>query len=216
MTRPTAGDPEDAILAAVAADLERIASEPSPRPSPGFADRVDAAIAREPIPVPMAAARSAVRRRSAFGFAAALRDSVRVGLGGNRPAAARAGALAMLAGAALIVASVGGALAFGAASVLVPAPAATHRSEPPATASPTLQPTPTGSSRPSPTASAGEPSHSPGPSGGDGHGPSASPREIPSPGETLTPGETPRPSKTPRDTESPTPSPTSQDGDGSH
>jgi hypothetical protein len=199
-------DSDGAVLTAMAAELERIALEPGPRPSAGFADRVGAAIAREPMPVPMAAAGNAVRRHSAPGMAAALRDSARVGFGSHRPVTARAGAFAMLAVAALIVVSVGGALAFGAASVFVPAPQATDRDER-ATVSPTLQLTPTESSEPTNSTSVGEPSPGPSSSPIDNDGPGASPRGTADPDGSLKPGQTPKPSESARDSDDPTQSP---------
>jgi hypothetical protein len=204
-----------AIMSAVAADLERIAQEPSPRPSPGFSDRVGAVIAREPVPAPMAAAGRAVRGHSVTGFAAALRDAAKVGFGGRRPLTARAGALAMLAVAMMIVVSVGGALAFGAASIFVPAPPAVHPTEQ-ATASPTTQVSPTVSSLPSAAIGTDEPTRGPGSSASESHGPGATRRETSSAGVSPKPGETPRPSESPHDSETPTASPTPRDSDGGH
>jgi hypothetical protein len=211
---------EAAILAAVAADLERIALQPSPKPSDGFADRVGAAIKREPSPVPIGAAGSAVRRHSAPGFVAALRDSVRVSFGGRRPVTARAGALAMVAVAGLIVLSVGGAVGFGAASVFVPAPQATHRSEE-AAPSPTLSAGPSEATQPTDLDGAGEHSTGPSPSPIDNDG-GGSPRQSSDPDASLKPGETPRAGESPRDSDgatpspSPRPSPTPHGGSGRH
>lgn len=197
-------------LADMTARLERLAQETSPRPSPGFADRVYAAIAAEPMPVPTAAASRAIRHGSAIGLLAALRDSLRVAFGGRRPAAARAGALALLLAAAITSLSFGGAVAVGAAAILrspphttphrvpvaaspspspSPSPSATARAE----LSPTLEASPSVPRSPDQSSAATEsPRRSPDqtsePSSSDGHGSDKSPRPS-------DPDGTPRPTK---------------------
>jgi hypothetical protein len=202
------------LLTAMAADLEALAREPSPKPSAGFADLVSAAILRDPVPVPIAAAGLAFRRHNVPGFAAAVRDSVRVSLGRGRPVTARAGAFAMLVVALLAALSVGAVIAVGAAAVLVPAPHETHHvvpATPSITIMPTTTPAPERTSEPSPTA---RPSHGPVPSPTDGEVPvtSETPRATSSLNPSSTPTASPRPTGTDADTSAPTDQPA---GDGS-
>jgi hypothetical protein len=179
----TAGAADAAAAAAVAAmtaDLERLAAQPSPRASSGFADRVFAAIATEPMPVPTAAASRAFRRHSLAGLVAALRDSARVAFGSRRPVAARASAFALLFAAFLMVCSAGGAVAVGAAAILAPA----FHSEPhpaPVRISPSTSMSPSPSVRPT---SRLEPSEGPAATSSETRGPDATGDQDGSPGSS--------------------------------
>lgn len=73
----------------LARDIEAVAARGGTAPSAGFADRVMGAIATEPVPAPMIAAGSALRRREVGRFLGSLRDSFRVAFGGGFPIAVR-------------------------------------------------------------------------------------------------------------------------------
>jgi hypothetical protein len=212
--RPTAAaaSPDEPEIAAMTSDLERLANEPVPRPSAGFADRVAAAIAAEPVPVPAAAATRAIANRSLAGLLAALRDSARVAFGPRRPVAARAGALALLLAATVMAFSAGGAVAVGAASILAPA----FHSEP---RPPAVQLSPSPSPSPSPALTT-TPATSPEPSASSGetHGPSGQTDQTeparPSAGPSRSPGATD--SDQPHDTPRPSDADNSPDPNGGH
>ena len=92
---PDIGVDELAAEARLARDLEAVAQRSSAAPPAGFADRVMASIAAEPMPAPARAAGSAVRHGALAGLLLAIRDSFRVTFSGGFPAAARAQALAL-------------------------------------------------------------------------------------------------------------------------
>jgi hypothetical protein len=99
----------------LARDLEAAASRSGvAAPSTGFADRVMAAVAAEPLPAPARAAGSAVRRGALAALLVSIRDAFRVTFSGGFPALVRAQALAVV----LIVAVVGGGAAYGAAAAV--------------------------------------------------------------------------------------------------
>lgn len=87
------GDPVDIGLAR---ELESLAATSSARPSPGFADRVMAAVADEPAPAPVRAAGSAIRHHAGRALLASIRDAFRVVLGHGFPIVLRAQALALV------------------------------------------------------------------------------------------------------------------------
>jgi hypothetical protein len=138
------GPGAEAELLGTARELEWVAASEDVGPGPGFADRVMAAVSREPTPRPVAAALGAARRRSPLAALAALGDLWRVAFTGGRPIAVRFPAMALVA--LLVLGSVGaGALGAGAlAGLLGRTPDAT----------PALSPSPlVPSSPPEPTAS---------------------------------------------------------------
>ena len=191
---------ELAAVMAIAGELDRVAAEPSARPSAGFVDRVSIVIASEPRPAPVVAALQSLRRGSPLSFLGALRDSGRVAFGAGRPAAVRGPALALLLAALLVTISLGGATALAASHLIAPGPMPTQVA---ATATPPISPTPTYSEspvrtlHPGPTTAAGES----GDPAQQGSGPRAEPTEplrpSASPSDRLRPGESPEPSRTP-------------------
>jgi hypothetical protein len=183
---PATDPAEMAAVMAMAGELEQLAQEPGARPSPDFVDRVSSAIAKEPRPEPVLAARQSLRRRSVIGFLGALRDAGRVAFGAGRPRAIRGQSFALVLAALLVVASVGGTTALAASQLFAPGPVTTP---PTVTASPSPTPAP---ARPVP----------PGPTFGPSPTPSASETESPeeSGGQTSSsPGESPHPSASPTD-----------------
>ncbi len=204
-----ASDPAElAAVMKVAGELEQVAQEPRVRPSPEFVDRVSSAIAKEPRPAPVAAARESLRRRSPIGFFGALRDAGRVAFGAGRPAAVRGQAFALVLAALLIVTSLGGATALAASQLFAPGPVPTRI---PATQSPSptpgpAQPEPSGPTLgPDPTPTAGE-TEIPGESGGHAtDGPGESPRPSASSGGETDAGESPEPTRSFEPSQSPGP-----------
>ena len=168
---------------AAARRLEATLDDATVRPSPGFADRLMAALADEPAPA-TAGFLVPIRRR---GLLAGFGESVRqawVSLGAGRPALARSAALAYVLVVAIAGASIAGAATLGAAGALdILGPGPTDSPQPTApeptlgppepTVAPSLPPTEAPSvNEPSPT-----PSETPeesddgdnsGPGGGDG------------------------------------------------
>ena len=197
--------PSEADLAAALATgkrLEMIAQQQPIRPSRDFDERAWAAIAAEPLPAPVTAARAAIRRRSPGGLLVSIADARRVALGAGRPWPARGRALALLMAAALILASIGGAAVAGAMTLLAPAPAVTPLPSVPPTPTVTVSPEPS----PSPSTQEWE---SPEPStsaASSGSSETTGPNETKGPLETRTPGDTPKPSQTPRPSQTPEPS----------
>ena len=117
-----AGEPlrlvEQAQALATARELEAAVMAADVRPTPGFSERVMAAVATEPLPRPVVAFGLAARQgraRAAFG---ALVDTWRLAWSGGRPLAARAQALAIVAVLVLAVASVSGVAIAGVAGML--------------------------------------------------------------------------------------------------
>ena len=143
--------PADEIAddARLARQLEALADRETLGPSPDFADRVMAAIASEPTPAPMVAARSAIRRLSLLGLVASVGDAARITFGHGFPAMARLQAISLVLVSSLTigVAAAGTAGALGAFNAL--------NSSPGPTTTPTQLVTP---------APSGEPGESPTPS----------------------------------------------------
>jgi len=225
------GPGAEAELLGTARELEWVAASEDVGPGPGFADRVMAAVSREPTPRPVAAALGAARRRSPLAALAALGDLWRVAFTGGRPIAVRFPAMALVA--LLVLGSVGaGALGAGAlAGLLGRTPDAT----------PALSPSPlVPSSPPEPTASpSASASSSVSPAASESAEPSGVPgtSESPEPSDTLepigaqverpaatgdhaarptgTPSPTSRPTHTPEAPETPTPGGSPQPGESS-
>jgi hypothetical protein len=226
------GPGAEAELLGTARELEWLAASEDVGPGPGFADRVMAAVSRDPAPRPVAAALGAARRRSPLAALAALGDLWRVAFTGGRPFAVRLPAMALVA--LLVLGSVGaGALGAGALagllgrtpdatpalspSPLVPSSPPEPTASPSASASPSVSPAASESAEPS---GAPEPSESPEPSdtlepiGAQVERPAATgdhaarPTGTPSP--TSRPTHTPEAPETPGPTQSPGPSESSQ------
>ncbi len=87
---------ELAAEARLARDIEGVSARGGVKSSPDFTDRVMGAVAAEPLPAPVIAAGSALRRGAALGLLASIRNSFRVAFGGGFPVAARAQALALV------------------------------------------------------------------------------------------------------------------------
>ncbi len=172
-----------------------------PAPSAGFAERVMAAIAEEPDPMPVAAVVRAARGGTLAGVGAALGGAWRTVFGPGFPVAARVRAGGVLLAAALGLALVGGVVAAGASRLLTPSPS------PSPIVSPAPSPSQEPSQSPSPTPSAThEPDGSPGPSAEPTD--SAEPTESAEPTDTASPTgthetSTPNPTRTPRPSETP-------------
>lgn len=233
------GPGTEAELLGTARELEWLAATDDVGPGPGFADRVMAAVSREPVPQPVAAMLSAARRRSPLAALAALGDLWRVAFTGGRPLAARFPAMVLVV--LLVVGSVGaGAVGAGALAGLLgrtpdatpalsPSPPAISSPEPTASPSPSASPEASESAEPS-----GQPGSTESPEPSDSLEPTEAPAETPAatedhtarptstpsaseqptetPSETPTPGETAEPGDTPNHTE--TPEPTSGSGGG--
>ena len=185
----------------VARQLEATAARGTVRPSPDFADRVMAAVAKEPAAAPVRAARIALRHGAFWAFLASLRDAWRVTVSPSFPMAMRAQALALV----LVVAAVAtgtGVAAAGAIGLLdgnrtSPSPAPTLE-----TPGPSVRATEPPSESPTPA----EPSTSPGPSPTTGE--SAEPTDSADPSEateTDEPADAASPTKRPSPTHPPSP-----------
>ena len=175
----------EAELLGTARQLEWLAATEDIGPSPDFADRVMAAVSREPAPRPVAAALGAARRRSPLAALAALGDLWRVAFTGGRPFAVRFPAMALVA--LFVLGSVGaGALGAGAlAGLLGPTPAAT----------PALSPSPLVPSSPP------EPTPSPSPSVSPAESESAEPSGVPGSSESPEPSDALEPTGAPAQTQ---------------
>jgi hypothetical protein len=210
---------EMAGATALARELEMLAAESSANPSAGFAARVSAAIAAEPMPAPAVAARDAIEHRNPGGFFAALRDARRVAFGAGRPLVMRGQAFALLLIVLLGALSATGVAAAGAIQIFAPAPAHTQHATPTASPSPSLSgtPLPGATHRPGESAGPTEPGRS-----NDGGGSSGGPGDSAKPTDTLKPGETPRPTdtlkpgETPKASETPKVDETADNGHGQH
>jgi hypothetical protein len=185
---------EEKAILEVVRQLERVAAEPSPRVDARFLDRVNRAIAAEPQPAPLRAARASLRKASLGGIVAALRATPRVAFGAGRPGPVRGQAFALLIVVILAAGSVTGAAAFTAGHLLEgPAPANTIAASPSVPAA-----GPSASPSPSPKASA-----SPSPGRTPGTDPAATPVDTESPydGGGATPQPTAHPTQ--RETQQP-------------
>jgi len=194
--------------------IERTVGADGVQPTPGFSDRVMAAIASEPAPT---------RNRLAM-LAGAFRLTWQTVLSANRPPMVRARALAIVLGALIALGSIGGAAtlaAAGALNLFQPHPSSgplltphpqvspshdpgeTHEpertSEPSETVEPSETPEPSETAEPgdSPEPQASDqPRGSGGDGGGDGGG-GGSGKATPGPGHTSEPRETPEPTESP-------------------
>jgi hypothetical protein len=198
-------DDEARVADAMARELEAMAAATPPALPAGFADRVMAAVAREPLPQPTRAFGTALATRSLGAALAAIGDAWRVATGGRAPIAVRAQALALV----LVVVAGSLAVAGGATVGAIDLLKATQPPHPsPSIPQPSqLQPTPSPSPTPSQplTPIVPTPDGTETPEGTDGGGASERPDTA-----------TPRPTRTEDARRTPTPSPTStEDGEGS-
>ena len=115
---PTAA--EQADLLATAREVESVAGAVAGGVSDSFVDRVMAAVAAEPLPLPMTAARRAALRGRPAAFAFALADAWRTVWSGGRPLAVRLRALPVVLAFVLIVGTAGGLVTAGAFGLLGP------------------------------------------------------------------------------------------------
>ena len=199
---------EERVAADMSRELETLAAQSGIRPPLGFADRVMAAVAEEPLPQPARAFRVALVGGRLGAALASVGDAWRVVVGGSTPLGVRAQALALVLVVTIGSLAVAGGAAVGAIDLLT--------ANPPTTPSPTtplpneLQPSPSPSPNPSPSPS---PDRSPNPS------PSPSPDRSPDGSPTPDANKTPALTKTPGATQRPatvTPRPTgTDDHDGS-
>lgn len=223
---------EERLAAEMARELQGLGTAAGVHMSDGFADRVMAAVAVQPLPQPVRAFGVALVAGHLRSAAAAVGDAWRVVASGAVPVGVRAQALALV-----LVVAVGGLTIAGGATVgaiglfgpdqatpspslVVPAPSPSPSVAP----SPSIDPSPSPSATTEPSASV-EPSETasptstgtapsrtaaPSPTGTDDHGSgsgsgsgSSGSTQTPEPAETLKPGETPR-TPDPIDTPEPT------------
>lgn len=228
MTRPFRPDeltgsdqPADSAELAAASEvarlIERRLGTDGVRPTPGFSERVMAAVAAQPAP----------RRSRLAILAGALRMTWQTALSANRPPLVRARALAIVLAALVALGSIGGAATLAAAGALnllqphptvaplvIPHPQPSHSPEPAQTQDPRRSPEPSQAVGPAETpepAETAEPGETPEPSasdhsgggdgsgggGGDGGGGGSGSKATPGPGHTPEPRETPEPPETP-------------------
>jgi hypothetical protein len=197
---PIHPDDEERAAAEMSRDLAGVAAEIDIRPPAGFADRVMAAVANEPLPQPARAFGVALlggRLRPAI---ASLGDAWRVLGGGSRPLVVRAQALALVMVVTIGSLAIAGGATVGAIDLLSAIAPVTPPPTTPAPTGPITSPLPSVS-----------PSSTPDPS------PDASLDASPTPEATETtqptPTETPAPTERPRTT--PRPTPTDDHGGGS-
>jgi hypothetical protein len=164
-SRPVHVDDEVRIADEMARELEALAGSSLAVPPAGFAERVMASVAREPLPQPARAFGVAVGARRLGAALASVGDAWRVAVGGRAPIAVRAQALALVLVVALATVAVAGGAAVGAIDLLN----ATQPPQPsPTTPQPSqIAPSPSSSPIPSTTPSqpSAEPSAEPSPSG---------------------------------------------------
>jgi hypothetical protein len=201
------GDPAELAAALeVARVFERSVGVDGVRPTPGFSDRVMAAVALEPAP----------RRSRLAVLLGALRSTWQTVLNANRPPLVRAQALAIVLVVMIALGSIGGAATLAAAGALnlfqahpTSGPLITPVPQP--RVSPDSTEAPKSSKSPEPTESVGpvqtpevsetpepgetpEPTSSDRPGGGDGSKATSGPGHTPEPTETPEPTDTPEPS----------------------
>ena len=211
---PTLAEQADAL--STARDLEAVAMDSVVLPTDGFSDRVMAAIAVEPAPRLVVAPAATVRGGAIGAFLLTVRRSWAVAMGGGRPMAVRAQALAFVLLVLLAAGALTGVTALTVGALIGPNGATTG---PDRSALPTAPVTPIVS--PSPP----EPSDSPEPSRSPEDDVTSQPTELTEPTETPDPTETakpagtpkpvvtPRPTRTPRATETPHPTETPEGSD---
>jgi uncharacterized membrane protein YgcG len=166
---------EDRVVADMTRELDGLAMDSSIQPPAGFADRVMAAVAAEPLPQPVRAFGVALLGGRMRAAVASIGDAWRVTVGGSTPLAVRGQAVALVLVVAIGSIAIAGGAAVGAIDLL------------------------NGTQGPPPSFTAPVPSFpapSPSPS------PSSSIEASPSP--DALPTETPEPAETPRTTPSPT------------
>lgn len=191
--QPTTAELADSLL--VARELESQLAANDVHPSSGFADRVMAAVAAQPLPQPATAAGLALRRGRLGAMLTALADNWRITFSGHHPLAVRAQAMAFVLVAILAVGSLGGVAAIGAVRLLEPAPSVPGPV--PSQPLPLSRPTPSPSIEPT-------------------DNPEATPSEAgPQPTETDDSGKTPGSTHKPRPSETPEPNETEDPGSGS-
>jgi hypothetical protein len=185
---------EERVATDVSREIEALANEAGIRPPVGFADRVMAAIAAEPLPQPVRAFGVALTAGRLHAAAASVGDAWRVVGGGPTPFAVQAQSVALVLMLAIGSLAVAGGATVGAMGMLTANP-------PPAV--------PTTSSPSAPVPSDPQPSPSPSPSLGPDESPDASP--------TVEPTETPEATERPETTDGPrtsTPEPRETDDHG--
>ncbi|MEO7663582.1 MAG: hypothetical protein ABIV26_00520 [Candidatus Limnocylindrales bacterium] len=165
------------VIAAVttARELERALPMESIGPSAGFADRVMAVVAREPVPRPLGFLAGLRARPGPTAFAASVRDAWGMATrGSGRPGAARGMAMAYVLAVFLIGASITGFAAYGWAGAL-----GFLDGEASPSPSPTLVvPSPGPSAKPTPEASTSAPVASEPPVPSESPEPSSSPEPV--------------------------------------
>ncbi|MEA2547398.1 MAG: hypothetical protein QOI09_2671, partial [Chloroflexota bacterium] len=163
---------EAQVAAAMSTELERLVVEPGMRALEGFADRVMAAVALEPLPQPARAFGVALLGGRLSAAIASIGDAWRVVLGGSTPLGVRAQSLALVLVLAIGSAAIASGAAVGAMGLLSQSPTVTPA---PATPLPsTISPSPSASPSPAPSES---PSPSTTPDVQVGASPSAEPTE---------------------------------------
>jgi hypothetical protein len=191
---PIHPDDEDRVAALMSRELDAVAAENAIRPSAGFADRVMAAVAGEPLPQPVRAFGVAIvggRLRAAI---ASVGDAWRVIGGGSTPIFVRAQALALVLVVTMASLAVAGGATVGAIDLL--------NANQPATPPPTA---------PVPTKPVASPIPSPSPNSTPDASPDASSAPQASQAPQPTPTEAPPATERPRTA---TPRPTSTDDHG--
>jgi len=226
------GDADLASAWATARELEAALPPEVVTPTTGFADRVMAAVAREPAPRAAGFLAPLRRRPGIAGLVASIRDAWSVvGGGPGRPVRARGLALAYVIAVLVIGASLTGVAAIGTAGALglldgdrtpTPSIVPTIEPTPPVSTEPRVTGTPEPAGSPEPTEStepteSSEPTESTGAEPSDDHEtprPSATSSGSQEPSEDASPspqddhGSSPEPSKTPRPSDTPRPSQT--------
>jgi hypothetical protein len=223
------GEAELAGALSAARAVEAAIAGPDPKPAADLADRVMAAVAREPAPHRLGILAALRRRPGLGGFVDSLRVAWdRVARGAGRPLALRAGALAYVAAVLVLAVSLSGVAAYTTAGALGllgpqasrgPDATITGPSEAPVTSLPTGEPSAGPSETPEPSESA-EPSETPEASEDDGGSGPGEPGDDHA-SATATPGEdgggdgSSEESATPSPTRTPGPSPTPEGSSGS-
>jgi len=140
---------EEVVAARMASELEGLTTTSPVVPSDGFADRVMAAIADEPLPQPARAFRLALGAGRVGAAIAAVRDAARLISVPRVPLAVRAQAFALVLIVAIGSLGVVGGAAVGASALLrgttppVPSPSVPLPSDSPSPSpSPTMSPSP--------------------------------------------------------------------------
>ncbi|MGZ8438118.1 MAG: hypothetical protein ACXWXR_06205 [Candidatus Limnocylindrales bacterium] len=183
--QPIHVDDEGRLADEMARELEGVAEQSHVMPPSGFAERVMASIAAEPLPQPARAFGTAVASRRLGAALASLGDAWRVVIGGRVPMAVRAQAFALVLIVAAGSLAVAGGATVGAIDLLNanqphPSPTAPQPSQPDASPSPSPSTSPSPakpepSTEPAPTQDAGETPESTDNPGGTGGNSTATP-----------------------------------------